>query len=158
LARAQDVMQTRLFRGSGDPARVSASSNACFRLGPDPRRALGPAVIRAASTGRTHHRTRPMLIKALVDQAPSTRDPKDIERTETPTAAVSSRISCVAPRSRSCRRRALRAQFLGGRAAICRDAPVRPTHASAAKPMVNDERLPAAQYGRVFLLDSAICQ
>ena len=73
-----DVMQTRSFRGSGEPARVSASSNACFRLGPDPRRALGPAAIRAASTGRTHDRTRPMLHqrqKALVNQAPSTHDP-----------------------------------------------------------------------------------
>src|SRR6266446_9020442 len=29
---------------------------------------------------------------------------------------------------------------------------MRPTHAPAAKPMVNDERLPAAQYGGVFLL------
>src|SRR5499426_1362872 len=56
-----DVMQTRSFRGSGEPAWVIASSNARFRLGPDPRRALGPAAIRAASTGRTHDRTRPML-------------------------------------------------------------------------------------------------
>src|SRR5215467_9136554 len=54
-------MQTRSFRGSGEPAGVNASSNACFRLGPDPRRALGPAAIPAASTGRTHDRTRPML-------------------------------------------------------------------------------------------------
>src|SRR5262249_41838750 len=70
-----DVMQTRSFRGSGEPAWVIASSNACFRLGPDPRRALGPAASRAASTGRTHDRTRPMLHqrkKALVNQAPST--------------------------------------------------------------------------------------
>src|SRR5262249_972276 len=74
-----DVMQTRSFRGSGEPAWVIASSNACFGLGPDPRRALGPAAIRAASTGRTHDRTRPMLHqrqKALVNQAPSTHDPK----------------------------------------------------------------------------------
>jgi len=71
-------MQTRSFRGSGEPAWVIASSNACFRLGPDPRRALGPAASRAASTGRTHDRTRPMLHqrkKALVNQAPSTHDP-----------------------------------------------------------------------------------
>jgi hypothetical protein len=59
--RHNDVMQTRSFRGSGEPARVNASSNACERLGPGPRRALGPAAIRAASTGRTHDRTRPML-------------------------------------------------------------------------------------------------
>src|SRR6266540_4136966 len=74
-----DVMQTRSFRGSGEPARVIAFSNACEGLGPDPRRALGPAAISAASTGRTHDRTRPMLHqrkKALVNQAPSTHDPK----------------------------------------------------------------------------------
>src|SRR5262249_51350228 len=56
----------------------NASSNARFGLGPDPRRALGPAAIHAASTGRTHDRTRPMLHqrkKALVNQAPSTHDP-----------------------------------------------------------------------------------
>src|SRR6516165_5845647 len=73
-------MQTRSFRGSGEPAWVNASrSNACFGLGPDRRRALGPAAIRAASTGRTHDRTRPMLHqrkKVLVNQAPSTHDPK----------------------------------------------------------------------------------
>src|SRR5262245_27034641 len=71
-------MQTRSFRGSGEPAWVIASSNACEGLGPDPRRALGPAAIRAASTGRTHDRTRPTLHqrkKALVNQAPSTHDP-----------------------------------------------------------------------------------
>ena len=54
-------MQTRSFQGSGEPAWVNASSNACEGLGPDPRRALGPADTRAASTGRTHDRTRPML-------------------------------------------------------------------------------------------------
>src|SRR5262245_32059868 len=72
-------MQTRSFRGSGEPAWVIASSNACEGLGPDPRRALGPAAIRAALTGRTHDRTRPMLHqrkKALVNQAPSTHDPQ----------------------------------------------------------------------------------
>src|SRR5215831_6818805 len=76
-------MQTWSFRGSGEPAWVIASSNACERLGPDPRRALGPAAIRAASTGRTHDRTRPMLHrrkKALVNQAPSTHDPKRTNR------------------------------------------------------------------------------
>jgi len=56
-------MQIRSFRGSGEPARVIASSNARDGLGPDPRRALGPAAIRAASTGRTRDRTRPMLQK-----------------------------------------------------------------------------------------------
>ena len=41
-----DVMQTRSIRGSGQPAWVNASLNACFRLGPDPRRALWPAASR----------------------------------------------------------------------------------------------------------------
>src|SRR6516225_9692315 len=38
-----DVMLTRSIRGSGDPAWVNASLNACFRLGPAPRIALWPA-------------------------------------------------------------------------------------------------------------------
>src|SRR6185503_19509794 len=71
-------MQTRSFRGSGEPVWVVASLNACLRLGPDPRRALGPAAIPAASTGRTRDRTRPMLQKRqkVLAKAPSTRDPK----------------------------------------------------------------------------------
>ncbi len=71
-------MQIRSFRGSGEPARVNAYSNACDGLGPDPRRALGPAAIRAASTGRTCDRTRPMLQKRqkVLARAPSTRDPE----------------------------------------------------------------------------------
>src|SRR5205823_3633 len=56
-----DVMQIRSFRGSGEPVWVNALSSACERLGPDPRRALGPAATSAASTGRTRDRTRPML-------------------------------------------------------------------------------------------------
>ena len=70
-------MQIRSFRGSGEPARVIALSNARDGLGPDPRRALGPAAIRAASTGRTRDRTRPMLEKRqkTLAKAPSTRDP-----------------------------------------------------------------------------------
>jgi len=66
-------MQTRSIRGSGEPAWVSASLNACLRLGSDPRRAW-PAATSAAQTGRTHDRTRPMLHgveKALANQAPS---------------------------------------------------------------------------------------
>src|ERR1017187_5156333 len=48
------------------------------RLGPDPRRALGPAATPAASTGRTRDRTRPMLQQRqkVLAMAPSTRDPK----------------------------------------------------------------------------------
>jgi hypothetical protein len=70
-------MQIRSFRGSGEPAWVNAYSNACLRLGLDPRRALGPAAIPAASTGRTPDRTRPMLQKRqkVLARAPSTRDP-----------------------------------------------------------------------------------
>ena len=55
-----DVMQKRSFRGSGEPAWVNASSNACEGLGPDPRRAIEPAAFRAAQTGRTRDRTRPI--------------------------------------------------------------------------------------------------
>ena len=53
-------MQIRSFPGSGEPAWVNASLNACDGLGPDPRRALGPAAIRAAQIGRTRDRTRPI--------------------------------------------------------------------------------------------------
>src|SRR5262249_37148253 len=47
-------------------------------LGPDPRRALGPAAKSAAQTGRTRDRTRPMLQQRqkVLAKAPSTRDPK----------------------------------------------------------------------------------
>src|SRR5262245_10819123 len=92
-------MQTRSFRGSGEPAWVNASPNACFGLGPDPRRALGPAAIRAASTGRTHDRTRPVLHhvkKALVNQAPSTHDrPFPRVRYTTKLFVLQPRYSCV---------------------------------------------------------------
>ena len=71
-------MQIRSFRGSGEPAWVIASSNARDGLGPDPRRALGPAAVHAASTGRTRDRTRPTLQQRqkVLAKAPSTRDPK----------------------------------------------------------------------------------
>src|SRR6476661_2255272 len=55
-------MQIRSFRGSREPVWVNAlllSARDC--LGPDPRRALGPAATPAASTGRTRDRTRPVL-------------------------------------------------------------------------------------------------
>ena len=73
-----DVMQIRSFRGSGEPVWVSALPSAGVRLGPDPRRALGPAATPAASTGRTRDRTRPMLQlrQKVLARAPSTRDPK----------------------------------------------------------------------------------
>ena len=51
-----DVMQKRSFRGSGEPAWVSAPLSACLRLGPDPRRALGPAATPAATAyGPSRH-------------------------------------------------------------------------------------------------------
>src|ERR1041384_5973027 len=57
--RLQRFPQIRLFRGSEEPVWVIALSSACERLGPDPRRALGPAATPAASTGRTRDRTPP---------------------------------------------------------------------------------------------------
>src|SRR4029077_20371850 len=71
-------MQIRSFRGSGEPVWVSALPSAGVRLGPDPRRALGPAAAPAASTGRTRDRTRPMLQlrQKVLARALSTRDPK----------------------------------------------------------------------------------
>ena len=71
-------MQIRSFRGSGEPVWVSALPSAGVRLGPDPRRALGPAAAPAASTGRTRDRTRPILQirQNVLARAPSTRDPK----------------------------------------------------------------------------------
>jgi hypothetical protein len=58
--------------------RTSSGGSPPFRLGPDPRTALGPAASRAASTGRTRDRTRPMLqaCQNVLARAPSTRDPK----------------------------------------------------------------------------------
>src|SRR6516162_6136649 len=69
-----DVMQTRSIRGSGEPAWVIASLNACLRLGPDPRRALWPAVMRTAQVGRTHGCTdlAANVKKTLANGAPST--------------------------------------------------------------------------------------
>src|SRR5271155_2444731 len=69
-------MQTGSFRGLGEPAWVNAYSNACEGLGPYPRTALGPAAIRAASTGRTV--TAPdhaVSSQKVLARAPSTRDP-----------------------------------------------------------------------------------
>src|SRR5258705_4534322 len=75
-------MQIRSFRGSGEPVWVNAhllSARDC--LGPDPRRALGPAATPAASTGRTRDRTRPMLQKCqkVLAMAPSTRSQGEVD-------------------------------------------------------------------------------
>ena len=53
----QHVMQSRSIWRSGQPTYPHALSNAGFRLGPDPRRALWPAARCAAQKGRTHGRT-----------------------------------------------------------------------------------------------------
>jgi hypothetical protein len=57
---------------------VAGAVGSRFCLGHDPRRALEPAAIPAASTGRTRDRTRPMLQKRqkVLAMAPSTRDPE----------------------------------------------------------------------------------
>src|SRR5271169_2072520 len=71
-------MQTRSIDGSGEPVWVIAPSSAGLRLGPDPRKALWPAAMHAAQTGRTHDRTDQCCSnakKALANQAPSTHDP-----------------------------------------------------------------------------------
>jgi Transposase len=61
----QRTMLSNALRGSGDRENPLGSTHgfqsARFCLGPDPRRALGPAAIPAASIGRTRDRTRPML-------------------------------------------------------------------------------------------------
>src|SRR6202142_1443815 len=74
-------MQTRSIDGSGEPVWVIAPSSAGLRLGPDPRKALWPAAMHAAQTGRTHDRTDQCCSnakKVLANQAPSTHDPKRI--------------------------------------------------------------------------------
>jgi hypothetical protein len=84
--------------------------NIILRRPPQRLRLRGPAAIRAASTGRTHDRTRPMLHqrkKALVNQAPSAHDPKrtDIAKstwmTQNATSAVPNGPTLQAACSRS---------------------------------------------------------
>ena len=72
-----DVMQNGRSGDRESPLGVIAPQSARKRLGPDPRRALGPAATPAAQTGRTRDRTRPMLQKRqkVLARAPSTRDP-----------------------------------------------------------------------------------
>jgi hypothetical protein len=70
-------MQIRSIRGSGEPVWVIALLSARFRLGPDPRRALGPAVTRPHQ--QAGHVTAPDQccnnVKKALAMAPSTRDP-----------------------------------------------------------------------------------
>ena len=77
-------------------ARLGYTADGGDFSGPDPRRALEPVAIRAARTGRTHDRTRPMLYQrkeALVNRAPSTHDPKWTARERTKPALLSGRNS-----------------------------------------------------------------
>ena len=57
--------------------RSSTDNTGWIRVWPPPIN-LGPAAIRAASTGRTRNRTRPMLQQRqkVLAMAPSTRDPR----------------------------------------------------------------------------------
>src|SRR5215467_6523340 len=67
-------MQSRPIRRSGQPTCAGASSNAGFWPGPDPRRALCPAVTSTAQIGRTHGCTdQPANVKkSLANSEPST--------------------------------------------------------------------------------------
>jgi hypothetical protein len=89
-------MQTRSFRGSGEPAWVIASSNACDGLGPDPRRALGPAAIRAAQ--QAGHMTAPDQCCINVKKLLSIRRRPHMTR-----SAISPRLATRTQRIRRCR-------------------------------------------------------
>src|SRR5215469_11777836 len=71
-------MQSRPIRRSGQPTCAGASSNAGFWPGPDPRRALWPAVTSTAQIGRTHGCTdQPADVKkSLANSEPSTHGTK----------------------------------------------------------------------------------
>jgi len=62
-------MQNRSSRGSGKPALARAPRARACDWDPIQRIALGPAAIRAASTGRTHGSTRPTCITLKSDLA-----------------------------------------------------------------------------------------
>ena len=73
-------MQNRSNRGSGKPVWVRAHQARACVWDPIQRIALGPAVMKTASTGRTHDCTRPICINikktTLAKGEPSTHDPK----------------------------------------------------------------------------------
>src|SRR5215467_2503038 len=75
-------MQSRPIRRSGQPTCAGASSNAGFWPGPDPRRALWPAVTSTAQIGRTHGCTdQPADVKkSLANSEPSTHGTKRTNR------------------------------------------------------------------------------
>ena len=73
----REVMQNRSNRGSGKPVWVRAHQAREFDWDPIRRIALGPAVMKTASTGRTHDCTRPTCINVktnLANREPSTHD------------------------------------------------------------------------------------
>ena len=73
-----DVMQTRLIRGSGEPVWVIALLKCALTIGTRSAQSIMASGFTAAQTGRTHDRTRPMLQKrqkVLAKAAPSTHDP-----------------------------------------------------------------------------------
>ncbi len=87
--RDQAAMYRKLAEQTDDPVvknemleLASVGVEVANNMGPDPRRALGPAATPAALTGRTRDRTRPMLQKCqkVLAMAPSTRDPKATSR------------------------------------------------------------------------------
>src|SRR6202040_3691243 len=56
-----DVMQTRSIRGSGEPVWVIALLKCALTIGTRSAQSIMASGFTAASTGRTHDRTRPML-------------------------------------------------------------------------------------------------
>ena len=58
---ASEIMQHRLSEGRKSPFGSSRHRMRAFDLGSDPRKALGPAVMSTAQTGRTHDSTQPKL-------------------------------------------------------------------------------------------------
>ncbi len=61
----RDVMQNRSNRGSGKPVLATVLRARAFDWDPIPRIALGPAATYAASTGRTHGCTRPIVERQI---------------------------------------------------------------------------------------------
>jgi hypothetical protein len=79
LRRSTRSAQNRSNRGSGKPVWVTAHQARAYDWDPIRRIALGPAAMRAASTGRTHDCTRPIcknVKSTLANREPSTHDPK----------------------------------------------------------------------------------
>ena len=71
-------MQTRLFRGVGEPLLGHRTLKCVLTIGTRSAQSIRASGTSAASTGRTRDRTRPMLQRRqkVLAKAPSTRDPK----------------------------------------------------------------------------------